>query len=154
MYLVAAFKHCLNLDLTISDLLQSGLSKEKILAIPLKQESDYISFSDNLNRPLGNSIIDSAAVMGTAMMVLGVIYGFVWNWGPIIWGLIGLLTGVAAGALLAILRNKSRHSGKRSMAEVVLIINCCGNDAKEIEKILWTNQALGVGRFKSRTKEV
>lgn len=143
MYLVAAFKHSTLLEMAISDLLQNGFDKDHILAVPLNQKDGG---SD------GNSLIDSAAVTGTALMVIGVIYGCVLEWGPIIWGLIGLLAGAAAGALLALARSRTRHSNKRTKsmtAEVVLIINCHDNKAKEYELILWNNQALGVGRLDS-----
>ncbi|TEB05290.1 hypothetical protein Psch_02331 [Pelotomaculum schinkii] len=141
MYLVAAFEHSLFLEQAISDLLHNGLARENILAVPLEHQN---AGSD------GNSLIDGAAMAGTALMVLGVIYGFVLRWGPVIWGLIGLLAGVAAGALLALARSRIPHRSKKpnSMtAEVVLIIHCRDNNVKESEQILWNNQALGVGRL-------
>lgn len=141
MYLVAAFEGSLSLELAISDLIQNGFDKEHILVVPLQQKADFRD---------GNSIVDSAAVAGTALMVLGVIYGFVLHWGPVIWGLIGLLAGAATGALLAFARSRAWHAGikpKEIPKKVVLIINCTGNKVQEPEQILWNNQALGVGRL-------
>jgi hypothetical protein len=141
MYLVAAFEHSLLLEQAISELLHNGLARENILAVPLEPQN----VDSN-----GNSFIDSAATVGTALMILGVIYGFVLRWGPIIWGLIGLLTGVAVGALLALARSRLLRNSKKLNSrtpEVVLIINCHDNHIKESEQILWHNQALGVGRL-------
>jgi len=150
MYLVAAFEHSLYLEVAISDLLQNGVAKEKILAVPLRQKALDSIFSNNINCPAGTSLIDSAAVTGTALMVLGVIYGFVWKWGPIIWGLIGLLAGAALGAFLALVMSRTRRGIKRPKgvgAEVFLMINCNANQLEASEQILWNNQALGVGRL-------
>lgn len=142
MYLVATFLQTLDLELAISDLLHIGLKEDEILAVPLQLMSG--------NDGVVNKVIDSAAVSGTALMVLGVIYGFVLRWGPVIWGLIGLLIGAAAGAFLALARSRlhyDRKRPKRMTAEVVLMVNCRDDKVRESEQILWANKALGVGRL-------
>lgn len=50
---------------------------------------------DTIHRADGISLFDGAEVSGAILMTLGVVYGFVLKWGPIIWGLIGLLAGVS-----------------------------------------------------------
>jgi hypothetical protein len=147
MYLVAAFQQSLDLEMAISDLLHSGINKENLLTIPLQDKKAQSSF-DHSGETRNNSILDSAAISGTALMVLGTIYGFIWYWGPIIWGLIGLATGVALGALLGIYKNRSKlHMKKRPAVEVFLMLRCPESQLERSEEILWNRKALVVGRL-------
>lgn len=114
---------------------------------------------DSIHRADGISLFDGAMVLGAIMMELGVIYGFVLEWGPIIWGLIGLLSGAVIGFLLDYFygsifgRKKKKTSqnrvkaGERNNTEVILTI-CCDNSQYEmVEKVLWDNMAFGVGKL-------
>jgi len=92
-------------------------------------------------------------------MELGVVYGYVWKMGPVMWGLIGLIFGATWGFLLDYYfsnikgsKNKAgshdrNRSGNKS-AEVMLMINCENSQAESVEKVLWDNLALGVGKLK------
>lgn len=53
----------------------------------------------------GRSILDGAMMSVTVFMVLGAIYGFVWRWGPIIWGLLGLAGGFFLGLIIELTLN-------------------------------------------------
>ena len=80
-------------------------------------------------------------------MVLGVIYGFVLAWGPIIWGLLGLVGGFLVGFLLDISFSKLRHSKERRAdndGELFLIVNCEQHQVEQVKKTLWEHLALGV----------
>jgi len=147
MYLVAAFKQSLDLEMAISDLLHSGINKDNLLTIPMrdKKSPSSLGHNDELGR---NNILDSAAICGTVLMVLGTIYGFIWYWGPIIWGLIGLVAGVALGALLGMCKNRSKYLMKRKPAvEVLLMLRCLESQLERFEEILWNRKALVVGRL-------
>ena len=90
-------------------------------------------------------------------MELGVIYGFIWKLGPVLWGLIGLVFGAALGLLLdyfwssirgkkqLLTRNKNKESERA--AEVVLVVQCEPHEYQMVEKVLWDNLALGVGKL-------
>lgn len=110
---------------------------------------------DTINRADGLSLFDGMAAGGTLFLVLGAIFGYSWTWGPIIWGLIGLVFGSTLGYVLdrfvsRAIRPKNRpesvaanKQGSR-ISEVVLIIECSQEDAKMVEGILWENSAIGV----------
>lgn len=148
MYIVAAFEYSTNLELAISHMEMKGIERKKILAVPLDKKGEKEAFMDTINRSDGISLFDGAMVLGTVFMVLGVVYGYILAWGPIAWGLIGLLTGGVAGFLLdTLLPKKKRKKSKirGSSPEVVIIINCEKPQKDMIEDVLRKNGALGVG---------
>lgn len=108
---------------------------------------------DSLHRADGISMFDGAAVLGTVFMLLGAIYGFILKWGPIIWGLIGLFTGAVLGFILdtsisKIRSYKDKKKTKDKSSEIILFVKCEENQYEMVKKVLWDNQALGVGIFK------
>jgi hypothetical protein len=147
MYLVASFHYCLHTEIAIAKVEQLGIKKEQILAVPLEIRGETRNIFDTIHHADGISLFDGGAILGSACMVLGVIYGFVLAWGPIIWGLIGLGGGFLAGFLLDISFSKLRHSKERrndNDAELFLIIHCDQNQVEVLKKTLWDHLALGV----------
>jgi uncharacterized membrane protein len=156
MIIAATFEYSLYLELAISDLEKRGIPRENIGAIPLdKQVADRKIF-DSIHRSDGISLFDGAAAMATVFALLGAIYGFILAWGPIIWMIIGLITGAIVGFIMDYsigkirsLKNKKgsrkRDSVGDKAADVVLIINCEINKNEMVEKVLWDNLAMGVG---------
>ena len=149
--ITATFDHSSFVELAVTELEDKGIEKEKILAIPLVQENDKdFAILDTIHRADGISIIDTAGVTGTIGMTLGVIYGFIWTWGPMIWGLIGLTGGIASGLILDYLLTKRKlgvHRKDKS-SELVLIVSCDKKNSDMVEKVLRDNTALGVGIVK------
>lgn len=159
MYIYASFDYSAFLELAITDLEKRGIAREHILAVPLDKRVEERMVLDSIHRADGMSLFDGAMVLGAILMELGVIYGFVLEWGPIIWGLIGLLSGAVIGVLLDYFygsifgRKKKRSSrnqtkaGEYNNTEVILTI-CCDNSQYEmVEKVLWDNMAFGVGKL-------
>jgi hypothetical protein len=144
--ITATFDHSQFVELAITELEEKGIAKEKILAIPLVQEHKDFAILDTIHRADGVSIMDTASVFATAGMTLGVIYGFIWHWGPIIWGLIGLVVGVAGGLVLDYLWTKRKISTERKakVSELVLIVSCEKAQSDMVEKVLRNNTAFGV----------
>lgn len=150
MYVFSSFEHSVFIELAITALKQNGITKDRILAVPLEQRCGGRKLLDTIHQSDGISLLDGAAVLGTVFMVLGVIYGFTWKWGPILWGLIGLTFGGSLGFLLDLLISNKRGGKNKAGAkatEVVLIINCAGNQVEMVENILWEQLALGVARL-------
>lgn len=153
MYVIATFEHSLFLELAITSLEQNGISNHQILAIPLDKRQQERRLFDTIHRADGFSLLDVAAVLGTCGMLLGAIYGYVLKWGPILWGIIGLVSGVAIGFTLKLVfvKQSTRREMKKRPADVVLIIYC--HDDKQItmvEHVLWDNTALGVGKYQAK----
>lgn len=147
MYLVASFHYCLHTEIAIAKVEQLGIKKEQILAVPLEIRGETRHIFDTIHHADGISLFDGGAILGTACMVLGVIYGFELEWGPIIWGLLGLGGGFLVGFLLDLLFTKTRHSQERRNnkdAELFLIVNCEPRQVEEVKKTLWDHLALGV----------
>ncbi|SMC74876.1 hypothetical protein [Sporomusa malonica] len=146
--IAATFDHSQFVELAITELEEKGIAKDKILAIPLVQEHKDFAILDTIHRADGVSIFDTASVFGTTGMTLGVIYGFIWSWGPIIWGLIGLIAGSAMGFILDYLLTKRIISTERKAkeSELVLIVSCEKYQSALVEKVLRSNTAFGVGK--------
>ncbi|VBB06934.1 Hypothetical protein LUCI_2176 [Lucifera butyrica] len=146
MYVFSAFEHSVALELAITDLERIGIQQEDILAVPLSKTGPTISVIDTMHRSDGESVIDGAAALGTVLMILGVIYGFILPWGPIAWGLIGLLAGFVIGLLADIgFTKRSKPFVKMGRTpEVILVVSCDEKKGKEVEDVLRCHEPLGV----------
>jgi len=158
VFVTATFEYSSYLELAISDLEKHGILRERIVAILMDKKVEKRKILDTIHRADGISQIDGAFVLGAIFMELGVIYGYVWKWGPVLWGLIGLGAGALLGFLLDYYvgklpstgyqaRNLKKNATGNKAAEVVLIIHCEENQSQMVEEILWDNLSLGVGKL-------
>lgn len=149
MIVIGSFDYNLSTELAVTELVEQGIGQRQIIVAPLdeirgepRQLFDTIHYSD------GVSMFDGGALLGTACMTLGVIYGFVLHWGPIIWGLIGMGGGFAVGCLLDYILGGERHSKerqKRFMGQLVVLIECLPEQVDAVKRVLWEHHAYGVG---------
>ncbi|WP_143425229.1 hypothetical protein [Geobacillus sp. FJAT-46040] len=95
MIVIATFESHLFVELAIS-----ALQEKEIFAVPLNRSAEPPRLLDTLHHANGFSFLDLAAILGTCLMLLGAIYGYVLAWGPIIWGIIGAVSGIGIGILL------------------------------------------------------
>jgi hypothetical protein len=138
----------MEMELTLSELEELGLSKDQLLVIPLDKIKYQSKMIDSMHRSDGRSLMDLSAIFGIIFMLLGVIYGFVLYLGPILWGLIGLVFGVVLGFLVDYYTTKKSEKNMRkrgSDADLILMIRCDKVKQETIEKVLWNNLVLGVG---------
>ncbi len=160
MFITATFEYSEYLELAISELEQNGILRERIVAIPLDKKVEKRKILDTIHRADGVSQIDGAMVLGAVFMELGVVYGYFWKLGPVLWGLIGLSFGVVLGFLLDYYVGKLLASGKQARSlkknasgnktsEVVLIIHCEENQSQMVEEVLWDNLSLGIGKLRT-----
>jgi hypothetical protein len=149
MLVIATFENSLFIEMAISALEQKGIPKEKIFAAPLDKRKEPRQLFDTIHRADGISLFDAGAILGTCFMLLGAIYGYVLKWGPIIWGIIGALSGLAIGILIKLwLVKKNNKSTKKISSEIVLMIRCEEYQWDSVEQMLWDNLALGVTHVK------
>ncbi|MDF2570997.1 MAG: hypothetical protein K0R55_2601 [Sporomusa sp.] len=148
MYIFASFEQSALLEIAISDLTRLGLTEKQILAVPLQKTMRQVTVFDKVYRADGFSVLDGAALLGTIGMLLGVIYGSIYYWGPIIWGLLGLHSGAAVGlALDWVITTRNIKAQKRSNPiPVMLLVRCETAQAEAVERILEEHQALGLAR--------
>lgn len=153
MYLLASFNYSLHTEVAIAKLEDIGIKKEHILAVPLELRGEKPNILDTIHHSDGISLFDGGAILGCIGMVLGVIYGFVLSWGPIIWGLLGLGAGFGTGLILDLSFTKFTHSrGRRSdnNGELVIMVHCETRQVEAVKKVLWDHLALGVGVLPDR----
>lgn len=149
VYVTASFEHSIMLELVISELEQKGIPEDHICAIPMNVPQKERQLMDTIHRADGLSMFDVATVLGTVFMLFGVMWGFLWQWGPILWGLIGLFAGGALGFAFKYIyyrmsAQKQPPIGKTT--EVVLIVSCPKTEAEVVERVLAGHQAMSVGR--------
>ncbi len=104
---------------------------------------------DTIHQADGLIMFDLPTVFGTILMLLGVMWGFMWTWGPILWGLIGLFSGGALGfafkyVYYRMYAQKQPPAGKTT--EVMLIVACQKAEAEMVERVLAGHLALSIGR--------
>lgn len=150
MYVLASFNYCFHTELAVSELVEKGLKNEQIFALPLELRGEPGQTLDTIHHSDGVSMIDGGAILGTVFMTLGVIYGFIWEWGPIVWGLIGLIGGFGIGCLIDYFWGKTRqlkNRGNQSKGEVIVMVNCREDQLDMVKKTLWGHLALGLAVF-------
>ncbi|MDE5414302.1 hypothetical protein [Alkalihalobacterium chitinilyticum] len=150
MQIFSTFEHSSYLELSITSLEKIGVSRECILAVPLINRVEERRLFDTLHRADGISLFDKGAAIGTAFAVIGASVGFVLEWGPIYWGLIGAAVGFIIGFIIDYIIFKVIHKRKRVLkgkqSEVVLVVECSKELVDKVEEILWEHLALGVAK--------
>jgi hypothetical protein len=148
MFVIAAFENSIYIELAISALEQQGISKELILAAPLDKRKELRGLFDTIHKSDGFSLFDGPAILGTCLMLLGAIYGYVLEWGPILWGIIGAVSGLLLGFLLKMfLLRKNKRGSAKITSEIVLMVRCADHKWEQVEKILWDHFALGLTKI-------
>lgn len=155
MYVISSFTYCTHLELAIGYLESKGIQREKIFAVPLDKRDEERKLFDTINQSDGISLFDLSIILGTLFMIFGGIYGFLLEWGPIIWGLIGLVLGAVFGFIIDVIpkgRRRSKNKVKNRSTEVFLMIECEKNQVEMVEKILWDNLAIGIAKVEKSAK--
>lgn len=147
MHVIATFEHSNFLELAITDLEQKGIEKNQICAIPLNKMIEERTLFDTIHQADGQSMFDLPAILATIFMTLGVAWGFIWKWGPIIWGLLSFLGGLALGLFIKYLLYKNKRKNNFCYnTEVVLIVDCKADKVEIVENVLFNHLAIGIGR--------
>lgn len=154
MFVTGSFEYNMHLELAISELEKRSVPREAIAAVLMDSRVEERKIIDTIHRADGISSFDAAALFGTFGMLMGAIYGFVLYWGPIIWGLIGLIGGAVIGlagdVFLSRILFKNRTERRTgyvggAAAHVFLIVECDDDSQTMVKEVLWDNLALGVG---------
>ncbi len=150
MQIFSTFEHSSYLELAIISLEKVGVKKEQILAVPLINRVEERRLFDTLHRADGISLFDKGAAIGTAFSVIGASIGFVLDWGPIYWGLIGGAIGFLIGFIIDYIIFKIVHKRNREVkgkkSDVVLVVECPSELVEKVEEVLWEHLALGVAK--------
>ena len=140
--------------MVISELEHNGI--RDIYAVPLEERKTVPRLMDSLHRADGMSFLDKGFILAFMFSTVLASKGFVWKWGPVIWGLIGAGIGFLLGILINWVQYKWKNhrdpnlriKGPKSQVEVILIVTCEEREADLVEDILWEHLALGVAKTK------
>ncbi len=146
MYIVSNFEHTIHLEAAVSTLQKRNIPKDSILAVPLDRQDDDRMLFDRTHASDRLSLIDMPVILAALFSLLGLIYGFLLYWGPVLWALIGTGTGFGVGLVIKLLMVKRNQKSKKvyKSTEVVLLVECRDNQSDMVQDILWSHGALGV----------
>lgn len=142
--IIATFEHSPFVEMVIHDIEKLGVPKENIIALPLENLDSQTHIIDSIHRIDGGSYLDGAMMGGTILGILGVIYGFVLNCGPVIWGLLGLVVGFFLGLMVELLINKKKvklFSSPKS--EVIIQVTFNASIQNQLINLLKSRKAMG-----------
>lgn len=142
--ILATFEHSPFVEMVIHDVEKLGVPPQNIVALPVENLESQLHIIDSIHRVDGRSILDGAMMSGTIFAVLGTIYGFVWYWGPVIWGLLGFAGGFLLGLLIELAFNKKKikaFAGRKS--EVIVEVTCNATLQDQLLKIFKSRKAMG-----------
>jgi len=149
MYIISTFDYSVNLEIALTSIQMKGVKKENIFVVPLDKANEKINLFDSIHHSDSVSVVDLASVLGAIFMLFGSIYGFVLKWGPVWWGLIGLLCGFSIGFIIKFILLKKNSNGKKSKKEpeAIIIIECKETLVEMVKDTLWSNHALSVSKL-------
>lgn len=152
MQIYANFEHSTSVELAITHLQKVGITD--IFAVPLDEINSHPQIFDTIHRSDGVSFINKGIALSVVFSTILASRGFIWDWGPIIWGLIGAVGGFLLGLIIDLLiymcKKKRNIVGTRKniRSEVFVIINCHDQQDEMVTDILKKNQALGLAKIK------
>ncbi len=104
----------------------------------------------------GLSLLDLPIILAAVFCLFASIYGFLLTWGPILWGIIGIVVGFGLGLIIKLIITK-KHTYNRQKnpkaSEVVLIIECVATQVEMVKDLLWEHHALGVRKLDLESNE-
>jgi hypothetical protein len=149
----STFQHSHYVELAISKLKEHEV--DNIYAVPLDNHSVDLKLIDNIHGTDGTSLVDIGLILAMMGGTIGVARGFVLDWGPVFWGLIGAAGGFAIGFIYDItstlIKRKKIRTAKIKLGEIILIVQCSNDQSQIVEKTLWKNLALGVAKTQMQT---
>lgn len=148
MHVVSTFEHTIKLEMAITAIEMIGIPKENILAVPMDKKNEGPALFDRVHYSDSLSLLDVPMISAAVFALLGLIYGFLLTWGPILWALIGTGAGFGIGLLLKLITTKERiKKNKGKQPEVVLLVACDDKHLQMVQDTLWAHSAIGVAKF-------
>jgi len=150
MYVFATFDHSNYVELAITAVEMKGITKENILGVSMDKRGENMKLFDSIHSSDGLSLLDLPILIAALLCLAGSIYGFLLTWGPVLWGIIGIIVGFSLGLIIKLIINKKYNYNrvkKLKASEVVLIIECIETQAEMVKDLLWEHHALGVRKL-------
>jgi hypothetical protein len=149
MYIVSAFEQTVKIETAITSIQMQGVPKENILAVPLDRRAEGPLLFDRLHSSDSHSLMDVPMILAALFALLGLIYGFLLAWGPILWALIGTGFGFSLGLLIKLfaIKRYGLKPPKSHIPAVVVMIYCSDTQLQMVQDTLWAHSALGVAKL-------
>lgn len=148
VYLLSVFEHS-KTEEAVTALQSKGIGKDAILAAPVDRRNEGKMLFDSIHSSDGKNRMAFVFILGTIGTILGSIWGFQLDWGPILCGFIGAVIGSIIGLLIMLITylvRKQHYSSKKSLG-VIIIVRCDPNQVEMAQDILWENAAMGVSKL-------
>jgi hypothetical protein len=147
MLVVASIEHTVEAEILITDIVDLGISKENIMVKALEKvpPSEIAGNPEIYYKGTNYSFFDLALAFGTAFSVIGAIYGYVLDWGPIIWGIIGFSIGAILAFFLHRTFNKgSKHIKDYDTSEVLIFVECEQSQHRPLKELFMNYRSNGL----------
>jgi len=115
MYIVSTFDHSNYLELAITAIQMKGIAKENILGVPMDKRGEDIKLFDSIHSADGLSLFDLPIILAAVFCLIGSIYGFLLTWGPVLWGIIGILSGFSLGLIVKLITTKKYDNRQKKL---------------------------------------
>ena len=149
MYILSTFDQSNDLELAIKEVQKKGIDRNKILDVSMDKKVNKRRLFDSIHSSDGLSLLDFPIVLATIFCLIGSIYGFLLTWGPLLWGLIGMVIGFVLGLIIKLIMTKRDDDKVKNSnrTEVVLLIECQEAQGEMLKDLLWDFHALGVRKL-------
>ncbi len=144
MLIISTFDYSRSLETAITAVQMSGIPKENIFAVPLDKSSSKLMLFDSSHSQDSQNMLDLPMILAAIFSLFGLIYGFLWPLGPVLWALIGTGAGFGIGLAIKFIYAKKKLNSNKE-AQVVLIIQCESEQSKIVEDTLFEFSYLKIG---------
>ena len=144
MLVVTTFEYSRSLETAITAIQLAGIPKDKIFAVPLDKGCSKLSLFDSTHNQDNQNTFDLPMIIAAVFSLFGLIYGFVFTLGPVLWALIGTGLGFGIGFAIKLICAKKKLK-QDTKAQVVLIVQCDSNQIKSVEDTLHKFSFLKLG---------
>ncbi|CAG7612134.1 hypothetical protein PAESOLCIP111_01487 [Paenibacillus solanacearum] len=150
MLIIGTFEHTIEMEEALSVLEKSGVPRSSIMAVSMDETVSRSDVTATRYPHKQTLAFEIGMALATAFSVVGISFGFVSDWGPIIWGIVSALAGfmLGAGGTCWMQRTYLRGQAQKGpLPELVVIIRCTDASFPEIRLVLQQYRALSIGRI-------
>ncbi|CAM3091069.1 hypothetical protein PALU110988_00495 [Paenibacillus lupini] len=146
MIIIGTFQYSIELEYALCQIESIGIAREQLLVVCMDKESQAFQSDQPIQESSLSKGVEIGIACATALSVIGTCFGFIWTWGPVIWGIIAAFIGFSLGfGIHAIFSKKSRRKQDKQKSDVTVIVQCQDLQADAVQKVMWGNRALSVG---------
>ncbi|WP_308639512.1 hypothetical protein [Paenibacillus silvisoli] len=153
MLIISTFEHSIEVEQALAVLETIGVERSKIMTVMMDNHDERIDKSATSHPNKKTLAFEYAMASATACSVVGISFGFITYWGPIIWGIISANAGFIAGYTITRLFQsryfKHVFRVKERLPELAVIIDCEDGRFPDVQRVLWEYEALSVGTIHS-----